>query len=68
MLMGNGSHTSVRGVGMVDLKLTSGKIVQLNNVQHVPSINKNLVSGSLLCMDDFKVVLESNKFIMSKCG
>jgi hypothetical protein len=28
---------------------------------------KNLVSGSLLCRDGFKVVLESNKFIMSKC-
>jgi hypothetical protein len=27
VLMGNGSHASVRGVGMVDLKFTSGKIV-----------------------------------------
>jgi hypothetical protein len=68
MLMGNGSHASVHGVGMVDLKLTSGKIVQLKNVQHVPSINKNLFSGSLLCRDGFKVVLKSNKFIVSKCG
>jgi hypothetical protein len=56
------------GVGTVDLKLTLGKIVQLKNVQHVPSINKNLVSSSLLCRDGFKVVLESNKFIVSKCG
>jgi hypothetical protein len=68
MLMGNGSHAFVCGVGMVDLKLTSGKIMQLKNVQHVPSINTNLVSGSLLCRDGFKVVLESNKFVMSKCG
>src|SRR5438105_11165751 len=65
-LMGNGSHASVRGVGMVDLKFTSGKIVQLRNKQHVPSINKNLVSGSLLCRDGFKVVLESNKVVVSK--
>jgi hypothetical protein len=36
-------------------------------VQHIPSINNNLVSGSLLCSDNFKVVLESNKFVMSKC-
>jgi hypothetical protein len=42
--------------------------VQLKNVQHVPSINKNLVSGSLLCRDGFKVLLESNKFVVSKCG
>jgi hypothetical protein len=68
MMMENGSHASVHGVGTIDLKLTSGKIVQLKNMQHVPSINKNLVSGSLLCRDDFKVVLELNKFVVSKCG
>ncbi|KAK1686029.1 hypothetical protein QYE76_046877 [Lolium multiflorum] len=68
VLMGNGSHASVRGVGTVDLKFTSGKIVQLRNVQHVPTMNKNLVSGSLLCRDGFKVVLESNKVVVSKFG
>jgi hypothetical protein len=67
-MMENGSHASVSCVGTVDLKLTSRKIVQLKNVQHVPTINKNLVSGSLLCRDGFKVVLESNKFVMSECG
>jgi hypothetical protein len=66
VLMGNGSHASVRGVGMVDLKFTSGKIMQLKNVQHVPTIRKNLVSISLLLRDGFKVVLESNKVVMSK--
>jgi hypothetical protein len=55
VMMENGSHTSVHGVATVDLKLTLGKIVQLKNMQHVPSINKNLVSSSLLCRDDFKV-------------
>jgi hypothetical protein len=37
-------------------------------MQHVPSINKNLISGSFLCRGGFKVVLESNKFIVLKCG
>jgi hypothetical protein len=68
VLMGNGSHTFVRGVGTVDLKFNSGKIVQLRNVQQAPSMNKNLVSGSLLCRDGFKVVLESNKIVVSKYG
>ena len=68
VLMGNGSHALVRAVGTVDLKFTSGKIVQLRNVQHVPTINKNLVSGSLLCRDGFKLVFESNKVVMSKYG
>ena len=36
-------------------------------MQHVPTINKNLVSSSLLCKDEFKVVLESNKLV-SKYG
>ncbi|WVZ82630.1 hypothetical protein U9M48_029876 [Paspalum notatum var. saurae] len=35
---------------------------------HVPSMNKNLVSGSLLLRDGFKVVLESNKVIVSRHG
>jgi hypothetical protein len=68
MMMRNGLHASIHGVGIVDLKLTSRKIVQLKNMQHVLSINKNLVSGSLLCRDSFKLVIESNKFVVSKCG
>nr|AAR01736.1 putative Gag and Pol polyprotein [Oryza sativa Japonica Group]ABF97792.1 retrotransposon protein, putative, Ty1-copia subclass [Oryza sativa Japonica Group] len=68
VLMGNGSHASVHGVGTVDLKFTSGKIVQLKNVQHVSSIDRNLISGSRLTRDGFKLVFESNKVVMSKHG
>jgi hypothetical protein len=46
---GNGSHTRVLGVGTVILKFTLGKTVLLKNMQHVFSIKKNLVNGSLLC-------------------
>jgi hypothetical protein len=46
--MGNGSRAYVLGAGMVNLKFTSGKMVLLKNVQHVPSIKKNLVSGSMM--------------------
>jgi hypothetical protein len=68
VLMGNGSRAFVQGVGTVNLKFTLGKTVQLKNVQHVPSINKNLVSGSLLSRDGFKLVFESNKVVISKYG
>jgi hypothetical protein len=68
LLMGNGSHARVLGVGTVNLKLTSGKTMRLKNVQHVSTIKKNLVSGSLLCRDGFKLVFESNKCVMSKYG
>ncbi|KAK1612817.1 hypothetical protein QYE76_036490 [Lolium multiflorum] len=66
VMMGNGLHATVRGVGTVDLKFTSGKIVQLKNVLHVPFIKKNLVSGSRLMKDGFKLVFESNKVVLSK--
>jgi hypothetical protein len=37
------------GVGIVIPEFTLRKTVLLKNVHHVPSIKKNLVSGSLLC-------------------
>jgi hypothetical protein len=40
--------------------------VLLKNVQHVPSIKKNLVSGSIMCRDGYKIVLESNKCVVSR--
>ena len=66
--MGNGTHAAVLGVGTVNLKFTSRKIVQLKNVQHFPSTKKNLVSRSLLCRDSFKLAFESNKFVVSMYG
>ena len=42
--------------------------MRLTNVHHVPSINKNLVSGSRLCQDDFKLVFEYNTVVISKYG
>jgi hypothetical protein len=66
--MGNKSHARVLGVGTVILKFTLKTIVLLKNVQHVSSIKKNLVSGSLLCRDGYKLVFESNKCILSKYG
>jgi len=66
--MGNGARVAVRGVGTVDLKLTSGKTMLLKNVHHVASIKKNLISGSLLCRDGFKLMFDSNKCGLSKYG
>jgi hypothetical protein len=68
VFMGNGSIAPVFGVGTVELKPSSGKTVRLKNVQHAPSINKNLISGSLLCRDGYKLVFESNKVVISKFG
>jgi hypothetical protein len=51
--------------------------VQLKNVQHVLIIGKNLVSGSLLCRDGFKIVMSpinlsclsvDNLSVKAECG
>ena len=42
--------------------------MRLKNAHHVPSINKNIVSGSRLCRDGFKLVFESNKVVIPKYG
>ena len=64
--MGNGSHAHVLGASMVILKFTSKKMMLLKNVQYILSIKKNLVSASQMCRDGFKIVLESNKCVVSR--
>lgn len=56
----------ILGTGRVDLKLTSGKTLTLQNVLHVPSVRKNLISGSLLVQAGYKIVLEANKVVITK--
>ena len=68
LFMGNSSTSKVEGQGKVVLKITSGKELTLNNVLHVPDIRKNLVSGSLLSRNGFKLVFESDKFVLVKNG
>jgi hypothetical protein len=59
LLIGSGVHVHV---GMVSQNLTSEMTVQLKNVQHVPSIRKNLISGSLLCRYGYKLMFESKMY------
>ena len=48
--------------------MTYGKELTLTNVLYVPEICKNLVSGSLLNSHGFRLVFESDKFVLSKSG
>ena len=68
VLMGNHNTAKVLGIGTVELKLSSGKKFVLTNVYHVPNIKKNLVSASLLSKNGVKVVIESDRLILSKNG
>ncbi|KZV25134.1 hypothetical protein F511_42831 [Dorcoceras hygrometricum] len=68
LFMGNSASSDVAGIGKVVLKMTSRKELALIDVLHVSEIRKNLVSGSALVKADFRLVFESNKFILSKNG
>ena len=68
MFMGNDATSDIKGQGKVALKMTSGKELTLTNVLYVPEIRKNLVSGSLLNSHGFRLVFESDKFVLSKSG
>ena len=66
LFMGNTVTKSIAGTEKVMLKMTSGKVLTLNNVLHVPTIRKNLVSVALLVKNGFKCVLVSDKAVISK--
>ncbi|XP_061993387.1 uncharacterized protein LOC133711251 [Rosa rugosa] len=68
LFMGNASTSMVQGTGNIVLKLISGKEITLNNVLHVPDIRKNLISGSMLIKNGFRVIFEVDKVILTKNG
>ena len=68
LFMGNSSTSKIEGKGKVILKMTSGKELTLNDVLHVPEIQNNLVSGSLLSKKGFRLIFESDKFVFTKSG
>ncbi|GJW04962.1 pol polyprotein [Tanacetum coccineum] len=56
----------IKGEGDVILKMGHRERVKLTNVLYVPEIRKNLVSGWLLNKFGFRLVFESDKFVLSK--
>ena len=64
--MGDHNKAKVLGKGTIDVKMSSGKVLILTNIFHVPDIEKNLVSANLLCKSGVKAVLDSDKLILSK--
>ncbi|GJU13209.1 retrotransposon protein, putative, ty1-copia subclass [Tanacetum coccineum] len=66
LYMGNSATTDIKDEGDVILKMTSEKELKLTNVLYVSEIHKNLVSDWLLNKFDFRLVFESDKFVLSK--
>ena len=65
VIFGNDSGTQVSGRRRINLEFTSGKILVLNNILHVPTIRRNLISGSILITLSNCIVMESNKVLIS---
>ena len=66
VFMGDSRSSLVIGKGKVLLKLTSGKVLTLNDVLHVLDIHWNLVSVSLLGKAGVKIMYESDKIMLTK--
>ena len=66
LFMGNTTIARIAGTGKVMLKMIFDKVLTLNNVLHVPTIRKNLVSAALLVKNGFKCVLVCDKAVISK--
>ncbi|PHU30764.1 Shaggy-related protein kinase NtK-1 [Capsicum chinense] len=64
--MANSATAKVEETGKICLKMTSGKVLTLNNVLYVPALRKNLISASLLDKNGFKCVTISGKIVVSK--
>ncbi|OMO65433.1 Reverse transcriptase, RNA-dependent DNA polymerase [Corchorus capsularis] len=65
VFMGNQVVVRVVGKGNVTLNFTSGQKLTL---YHVPDVIRNLVSASLLAKHGFKILLESDKVVITKNG
>ena len=64
--MRNSATSKIKGQENVVLKMTSGKELTLTKILYVPEICKNSMSGSLLSSHGFRLVFESDKFVLSK--
>ncbi|KAF3684374.1 putative tyrosyl-DNA phosphodiesterase 2-like [Capsicum annuum] len=66
LYMANSATAKVEGIGKICLKMTSGKVLTLNNVLYVPELCWILVSISLLDKNGFKCVTVSGKIVVNK--
>jgi hypothetical protein len=64
--LGDSKIAKVLGKSKILLKLTSGKILTLNDILHVPTIRANLVSLALFGKAGVKVSFEFSKIVMTK--
>ncbi|KAL0380426.1 UNVERIFIED_CONTAM: Retrovirus-related Pol polyprotein from transposon TNT 1-94 [Sesamum angustifolium] len=66
--MGNSSTAKVLGIGSVDLKFPSGRILSLKRVHHVPTVRRNIISGSVIVREGYELAFKFNKVVIQQFG
>ncbi|KAL0439894.1 UNVERIFIED_CONTAM: Retrovirus-related Pol polyprotein from transposon RE1 [Sesamum latifolium] len=66
--MGNSSTAEVLGIGSVDLKFPSGRILSLQRVHHIPTVRRNIISGSVIVREGYELVFKFNKVVIQQFG
>ncbi|KAL0402423.1 UNVERIFIED_CONTAM: hypothetical protein Slati_4272200 [Sesamum latifolium] len=66
--MGNSSTAEVLGIGSVDLKFPSGRILSLKGVHHVSTVRRNIISGSVIVREGYELAFKFNKVVIQQFG
>ncbi|KAL2232101.1 UNVERIFIED_CONTAM: Retrovirus-related Pol polyprotein from transposon TNT 1-94 [Sesamum indicum] len=66
--MGNSSTAEVLGIGSVDLKFPSGRILSLKRVHHVPTVRRNIISGFVIVREGYELIFKFNKVVIQQFG
>ena len=66
MILTDDSTREIKGTGHINLRMTLGKILTLQDFLHVPTHQRNLISESSLLRAGNRIVKESNKFVIFK--
>ncbi|KAL0290196.1 UNVERIFIED_CONTAM: Retrovirus-related Pol polyprotein from transposon TNT 1-94 [Sesamum calycinum] len=64
--MGNSSTAEVLGIGSVDLKFPSGRILSLKRVHHVPTVRRNIISGPVIVREGYELAFKFNKVVIQQ--
>ena len=66
MSLTDDSTREIKRTEVIDLRMTSGKILTLQGILHVPTLRRNLISESSLLRASYRIVKGSNKFVIFK--